>query len=336
MVTAPDAFWTRRNVFVTGCSGFLGSWMVRVLLEKGATVVGLVRDRVPASRLVAEGDIARIVVVNGEITDYHLLERAFGEYEIDTVFHLAAQAIVGVANQNPTATFETNIKGTWTLLEAARRSAGVKRIVVASSDKAYGDHDKLPYEETDPLQGAHPYDVSKSCADLIASTYHQTYDVPVCVTRCGNLFGGGDLNFNRVMPGTIRSILMNERPIIRSDGTYIRDYIYVLDAVYAYLLLAEKMDEPSVCGEAFNFSNEVQLTVLELVEQILVTMGRTDLRPVVLSEVKSEIKHQYLSAAKARRILNWAPAFGVDDGLRQTIAWYRNHFSGAAGVSSHE
>jgi CDP-glucose 4,6-dehydratase len=327
LVSRPDRFWAHRNVFVTGGSGFLGSWLVRVLLDNGARVVGLIRDQVPLSRLTTSGDIDRITSIRGDVTDALLLERVLGEYEIETVFHLAAQAIVGVANHNPTATFETNIRGTWTLLEAARRSAGVKRIVVASSDKAYGDQDRLPYEESDSLRGSHPYDVSKSCADLIASAYHQTYKLPVCVTRCGNLFGGGDLNFNRVIPGTIRSVLMNERPIIRSDGTYIRDYLYVLDAVHAYLLLAEKMEQPEIHGTAFNFSNETQVSVLQLVERILAAMGRNDLPPLVLDDVRAEIKHQYLSAGRARRVLGWQPRFTLDEGLRETIAWYRDAMS---------
>jgi CDP-glucose 4,6-dehydratase len=321
-------------VFVTGCTGFLGSWIVRVLLEKGANVVGLVRDRVPTSQLVSTGDIGRIVVVGGDVTDAILLERALGEYEIDTIFHLAAQAIVGVANHNPTATFDANIRGTWTLLEAARRSASVKRTVVASSDKAYGEHERLPYDESDALQGSHPYDVSKSCADLIAHAYYRTYRLPVCVTRCGNLFGGGDLNFSRIIPGTIQSVLMNERPIIRSDGQYIRDYLYARDAVDGYLTIAEKMDDASLHGEAFNFSTETRLSVIELVDQILALMDRTDLRPVIRNEVKSEIRDQYLSAAKARRLLNWIPRYGMRDGLRETIAWYQDHFSGVATIAS--
>lgn len=325
-VVASRPFWKERTVFVTGCSGFLGSWTVQELLAQGARVVGLVRDRVPDSLLATSGAYGRIATVQGDIADYFLLERALGEYEIDTVFHLAAQAIVGAANVNPMATFEANIKGTWALLEACRRNPRVKRVLVASSDKAYGDQEKLPYEESDPLRGLHPYDVSKSCADLIAGAYHHTYGVPVCITRCGNLFGGGDLNFNRVIPGTIKSAHLGERPIIRSDGTYVRDYIYVRDAVDAYLLLAERMEELSLAGSAFNFSNETQVTVLELVETILELMNRADLRPRVLNEAQAEIKHQYLSAAKAREILNWRPRHGLRDGLVDTIAWYRKHF----------
>jgi CDP-glucose 4,6-dehydratase len=326
-------YWRNRPVLVTGCTGFLGSWMVRVLLEQGAQVVGLIRDQVPQSPLSTRGDLGRITAIHGDITDGALVERVLGEYEIDTVLHLAAQAIVGVANQNPTATFETNIRGTWQVLEACRRVKSVRRIVVASSDKAYGDHEKLPYDETSPLQGKHPYDVSKSCADLIAAAYHHTYGLPVCITRCGNLFGGGDLNFNRVIPGTIRSVIFNEAPIIRSDGTFIRDYIYVLDAVYAYLLLAEKMDDSSLHGSAFNFSNEIQVDVLELVERILRAMNRGDLRPRVLNEVKAEIRHQYLSAARARSVLDWRPRYTLDEGLGETIAWYQDHFRSQPALS---
>ncbi len=268
-------------------------------------------------------------MVRGDVADQALLERALGEYEIDTVIHLAAQTIVGIANRNPLATFETNIAGTWRLLEACRRSPKVKQIVVASSDKAYGDQETLPYDETSPLQGRHPYDVSKSCADLIAQTYATTYGLPVAITRCGNFYGGGDLNWNRIVPGTIRSILRGQRPVIRSDGHYVRDYFYVEDGAAAYMLLAEKLAaQPDLRGEAFNFSNEIQVTVLELVERILALMG-SDLRPDVRNEASNEIRHQYLSAAKARRRLEWQPLFTLDGGLRRTIAWYRD-FLGAA------
>jgi len=240
-----------------------------------------------------------------------------------TVFHLAAQTIVGIANRNPVSTLESNVQGTWSLLEACRRSPAVKQIVVASSDKAYGDHDKLPYDEQAPLQGRHPYDVSKSCADLIARSYADTYGLPVAITRCGNFYGGGDLNWNRIIPGSIRSILYGERPVIRSDGSYIRDYFYVEDGAAAYALLAERLAErPELIGQAFNFSNEIQVTVLQLVQRLLELMD-SKLEPDIRDEVSNEIRHQYLSSAKARRELAWSPLFKLDDGLRRTIDWYR-------------
>ena len=318
-----DSFWQDRSVFVTGCTGLLGSWMTQELVNRGAKVVGLVRDWVPQSRLFTEGLSQKIVTVYGRVEDIATLERTLSEYEIDTVFHLAAQTIVGVANREPLGTFEANIKGTWNLLEACRRVGGVSRIVVASSDKAYGDQEILPYDETTPLQGEHPYDVSKSCADLICRTYFVSYNLPVCVTRCGNFYGGGDLNFNRIVPGTIRSILRGERPIIRSDGSYIRDYFYVKDGVLAYLHLAEQMERQEIWGEAFNFSNELQITVLELVEKIIRLMDRKDLEALILNQVKNEIIHQYLSAQKARRLLNWEPEYSLDEALKETIDWYR-------------
>ena len=319
-------FWGNRNVFVTGCTGLLGSWLSKALVEKGACVTGLIRDWVPRSILLEEDVVSHMNIVRGEVEDYFTLERTLNEYEIDTVFHLAAQTIVGIANRNPISTFETNIKGTWNLLEACRRNPTVKRVLVASSDKAYGEHKVLPYTEEAPLKGSHPYDVSKSCADLIAFTYYNTYKLPVCVTRCGNFYGGGDLNFNRIVPGTIRSVIFNERPVIRSDGTFIRDYIYILDAVEAYLFLAEKMDDPAIHGEAFNFSNEMQLTVLELTKKILELMDRKDLQPIILNEAKSEIPHQYLSSAKAKRILGWKPKYTLNEGLKETIKWYEDFF----------
>ncbi len=317
-------FWVGKNVLITGCTGFLGSHMANELVLLGANVTGLVRDRVPRSNLFSTEAYKKINLVYGELEDRDLLERVLGEYEIDTVFHVAAQAIVGVANRNPIGTFETNIRGTWNILEAARRSPLIKRIVVASSDKAYGDQEQLPYDESMPLCGKHPYDVSKSCTDLISQTYHKTYGLPVCITRCGNLFGGGDLNFNRIIPQTIRSIEKGEPPVIRSDGTFIRDYFYVEDAVKAYLLLAEKMNDLKLEGEAFNFSNEIQLTVLELVNKILELM-KSDLKPVILNQGSNEIRHQYLSAQKAREVLGWNPAYTLEEGLLKTIAWYRNY-----------
>nr|WP_184308837.1 GDP-mannose 4,6-dehydratase [Anaerosolibacter carboniphilus] len=316
-------FWKGKNVLVTGCTGFLGSYLAKELENRGANVVGLVRDLVPNSNLYSEPKISNMCMVNGSLEDLEIIERALGEHEIDTVFHLAAQAIVGVANRNPISTFKANIMGTWNILEACRRSPLVKRVIVASSDKAYGDQEQLPYDENMPLQGNHPYDVSKSCADLIAQAYYHTYGLPVCITRCGNLYGGGDLNFNRIIPQTIKSILGGEAPIIRSDGTFIRDYFYVEDAVSAYLLLAEKMESLQLFGEAFNFSNEIQMNVKELVEMILHLMN-SDLAPVILNKGENEIKHQYLSAKKARDLLDWSPSFSVEEGLKKTIRWYEN------------
>ncbi len=298
---------------------------MKELIDQGANVTGLVRDTVPKSNLYQGEQVKQMNIVQGALEDLDVIERALGEYEIDTVFHLAAQAIVGVANRNPISTFEANILGTWNILEACRRHPLIKRVIVASSDKAYGDQPTLPYDENMPLQGKHPYDVSKSCADLLSHTYFNTYGLPVCITRCGNLYGGGDLNFNRIIPQTIQLVLNGEAPEIRSDGTFIRDYFYIEDAVEAYLLLAEKMEELNLAGEAFNFSNEIQLTVLELVEKILKAMD-SDLKPKVLNQGSHEIKHQYLSAEKARKLLNWSPAHTIDEGLEKTIEWYKAFF----------
>jgi CDP-glucose 4,6-dehydratase len=319
-----SSFWQDRSVLITGCTGLLGSWMTQELVNRGANVVGLVRDWVPQSRLFSVGLDDRIKTVYGKLEDLSVLERTISEYEIDTVFHLAAQTIVGVANRNPLATFEANIQGTWNVLEACRRVGGVSRIVVASSDKAYGDQEILPYDETTPLQGEHPYDVSKSCADLICRTYYVSYRLPICITRCGNFYGGGDLNFNRIVPDTIRSALNEKSVMIRSDGTFIRDYFYVKDGVLAYLHLAEQMDRPEVLGEAFNFSNELQVPVLELVKIVLRLMGKSYLEPQILNQAQNEIKHQYLSAEKARKLLDWYPHYSLEEGLKETIDWYHN------------
>ncbi len=315
-------FWLDRPTFITGATGLVGGWLVRRLIEVGADVICLVRDWVPQSELAQAKLIDRVKIVRGDVRDQTLLERALGEYEIATVIHLAAQTIVTIANRNPVSTFDTNIGGTWALLEACRRSPTVKQIVLASSDKAYGDHEILPYDEETPLQGRHPYDVSKSCADLIAQAYATTYDLPVAITRCGNFYGGGDLNWNRIVPGTIRSVLRGNRPIIRSNGKYIRDYFYVEDGAAAYMLLSEKLGEnKNLYGQAFNFSNEIQVTVLELVKRILKIMN-SDLVPDVKNEATNEISHQYLTAAKAKRVLGWQPLFTFDDGLQRTINWY--------------
>jgi CDP-glucose 4,6-dehydratase len=319
------SFWANRNVFVTGATGFLGRWLTEELLERKANVVALVRDTVATAPFFVDGIANRITSVRGALEDYPLLERALNEYEIDTVFHLGAQAIVGVANRNPLATFETNIQGTWNILEACRRLSRVSRIVVASSDKAYGTHEVLPYTEDTPLCGSHPYDVSKSCADLIALSYHHTFGTPVCVTRCGNLFGPGDLNFSRIVPGTIRSVLQNERPIIRSDGTMIRDYVHVREIALAYLLLAERMDDRALHGMAFNFGTGEPQSVLEITRAILAQSRREDLEPVILNEVKAEIPVQYLSSDRARSLLNWTPQQPLAHHLRDTIQWYRNY-----------
>lgn len=324
------SFWAERPVLVTGCTGLLGSWLTRALLARGATVVGLVRDWVPDSELFRAGLQERVRMVRGDVCEQATMERALGEYEIDTVFHLAAQTIVGIANRNPVSTFEANIKGTWAVLEACRRSPLVKQIVVASSDKAYGTHEQLPYAENAALQGRHPYDVSKSCADLIAQSYAVSYGLPVCVTRCGNLYGGGDLNWNRIVPGTVRAALRGERPIIRSDGSFIRDYFYVEDGADAYLTLAEQLaTRPELIGQAFNFGNDAKLDVLALVHMILRLAGREGLTPDVRNEAQNEIPHQYLDTTKARQTLSWQPRYGLEEGLRRTIQWYQQFFQTA-------
>jgi CDP-glucose 4,6-dehydratase len=323
---ARSPFWIERRVFVTGCTGILGSWLTLALLEAGADVVGLIRDRVPLSNLRLSGAEQRITAVDGDIADGELLERVLNEYEIEVVFHLAAQPLVRLANRAPLGTFETNIRGTWLLLEACRRSPTVKRIVIASSDKAYGDQDTLPYSETAPLQGRHPYDVSKSCADLIAQAYYTTYRLPVAVTRCGNIYGGGDLNWDRIVPGTMRSVLRGEAPVIRSDGTLLRDYLHVADIVEGYLRLAERLEDPALHGEAFNFGMDDPKTVLEIAQAIIAISDCRDLEPIVLNQASHEIGRQYLASDKAHRLLDWRAQYSLEEGLRKTLAWYREFF----------
>ena len=306
--------------------------MVRRLLELEADVVCLLRDWVPESELVQADLIGKTNLVRGDVLDQAVLERVLGEYEVDTVIHLAAQTIVGVANRNPISTFESNIAGTWRLLEACRRSPQVRQIVLASSDKAYGVAEVLPYTEETALQGRHPYDVSKSCADLIAQSYAATYGTPVAITRCGNFFGGGDLNWSRLVPGTIRSVLRGQRPVIRSDGKSVRDYFYVEDGAAAYLMLAERLaGDASLRGEAFNFSNGTPVSVLDLVDRILRMMG-SRLTPDIRNDAPNEIPDQFLDASKARTTLGWRPTFSLDAGLRRTIDWYRKAFEEEAAA----
>lgn len=320
-------FWRDRPTFVTGGTGLLGSWLVKRLVAAGADVICLVRAHKAEHEYVHNREHNDVKVVYGDICDQTTIERALQQFNVDTVMHVAAQAIVSIAKQNPIPTFETNIGGTWNVLEACRKSPSVKQILIASSDKAYGDQERLPYTEESPLQAQHPYEVSKAAADMLASTYAITYKLPVAITRCGNFYGGGDLNWNRIIPGTIRSVLQDESPVIRSDGEYIRDYFYVEDGAAAYMLLAEELAaRRELIGEAFNFSNEIKLTVREIVQLILGKMG-SELQVEIRNEPSNEIRRQYLSSEKARQMLQWKPLFTLDEALEKTITWYKDFFN---------
>ncbi|MCL5004239.1 MAG: GDP-mannose 4,6-dehydratase [Patescibacteria group bacterium] len=320
-----DSFWHSRRVLVTGASGMLGSEVTHQLLSKGADVSVIIRDRVHKSRLYLEDFYRKLNIAYGDITDFEFVERVIGEYEVETVFHLAAQTQVKVGNVSPLSTFNSNIKGTWNVLEAVRlHRPHVRSLVVASSDKAYGDQKILPYNEETALQGRHPYDVSKSCADLVAQSYRVSFNLPVAVTRCGNLFGPGDLNFNRIVPGTILSLMKNEPPIIRSDGQYIRNYFYTKDAANAYLEISENFEK--TVGQVFNVGSEERYSVLDLVSLITEEMG-SSLTPVIKNEASNEIREQYLSIDKVKRVLGWHPKYSVREALKETIAWYKKYFS---------
>jgi len=321
------SYWKGKTVFVTGATGLMGGWLVKALLREGAEIVALIRDQAPKSMLIREGLIDHIAAVSGDLECLPTMQRAIAEYAPHTVFHLAAQPLVQVAKRDPVGTLRANVMGTWNVMEACRL-AGTSNVVVASSDKAYGASDNLPYRETHPLQGRFPYDVSKSCTDLIAQMYAATYGVKTAIARCGNLFGGGDLNFSRTIPGLIKATLAGEPFVIRSDGRFVRDFLYVKDAAESYLILGEKLaEDPSISGEAFNFSLGERLTVLDIVHVTLEIMGRTDLEPVIQNIASSEIREQYLDASKARERLGWAPHYGMKEAIRETVDWYRDHFS---------
>ncbi len=323
-------FWSDKRVFVTGATGLVGSWLVKALLESGSKVTALVRDPDPQSEFYRSGDYQRTTLVSGQLEDYATLERAINENEVDTVFHLAAQPIVGAAYRSPLQTFESNIRGTYNLLESCRQLSGlVKRVIVASSDKAYGDQKNLPYTEDMPLQGQQPYEVSKSCADLIAQSYAATYQLPVTIARCGNIYGGGDLNWSRIIPDAIRSCLRDVPLVIRSDGQFVRDYIYVKDVCRAYMRLAECMDDSQVRG-GFNFSPGKAVTVLELVAVIQDLMNCQHLTPIIQNRAQGEIRSQYLDSTRAEKLLDWTPQFTLENGLSETIDWYRVYLTQAA------
>lgn len=317
-------FWSGRSVLVTGATGMLGSEVTNQLLSSGADVTVIVRDRVHNSRLYLEDLYKKINIAFGDITDFEFVERVIGEYEVETVFHLAAQTQVKVGNASPISTFNSNIKGTWNVLEAVRlHRQRIRSLIVASSDKAYGDQEVLPYSEETPLQGRHPYDVSKSCADLIAQSYWYSFNLPVSVTRCGNLFGPGDLNFNRIIPGTILSLMKDEQPVIRSDGQYIRNYFYIKDAANAYLSISENTEK--TIGQAFNVGSQERYSVVDLVKIITEVMS-SDKSPIIKNEAKNEIKEQYLSIEKVKSVLGWIPKYSVRDALKETVDWYRKYF----------
>ena len=320
-------FWKDRPVLVTGATGLVGSWLVKELLNRESRVTALVLDSEPTSELFRSGDINRISVINGNLDSYEDVSRAVSQSEAKTIIHLGAQTIVGTALNDPISTFKANIQGTWNVLEAARRMPSVvSSIVVASSDKAYGTSKHLPYTEDQPLNGDGPYDVSKSCTDLIAQTYGKTFGLPVTIARCGNIYGGGDLNWSRIVPGTLRDISLGKVTELRSDGSFTRDYVHVLDIVDAYLNLAESTEKLKINGQAFNFSRDEPLSVLDIHKAIYKASNRDYVAPKIIDSAKSEIKDQHLDSRKAKTILNWSSNVSLSEGLALTAEWYTNYF----------
>lgn len=320
-----NKYWKNKSVLITGHEGFLGSWLCKGLIERGARVVGI--DKVNKRPVSVLNNIRNnFTPIKGNIANLKLIETVINKYKPQVIFHLAAEAIVEECYKDPVRTFKSNIQGTWNILETARDKKFIESIVIASSDKAYGSHKRLPYHEDIALKGDHPYDVSKSCADLICYTYFNTYNVPVCVTRCGNIFGPGDFHFSRIVPDTIRCALSNKPILIRSDGNFTRDYIYVEDIVNGYILLAQNIKELRLSGEAFNFSCDKPIPVIELVKKIY-KLANSSPNYRILNKAKYEIRHQYLSSKKARRILRWKSEVTLDEGLKKTIKWYRDYFN---------
>ncbi|MFH2068779.1 MAG: GDP-mannose 4,6-dehydratase [Candidatus Omnitrophota bacterium] len=328
MNTASRSFWKNRKVLVTGYEGFLGSHLTKTLIDAGAKIIGLdIKIRRKETILVKQ-DFAKITIIKGNVVNYKLICDILKRHKISIIFHLAAEAIVGRSQKNPLKTFETNIKGTWNILESSRRAKSIEAIVIASSDKAYGSHKKLPYREDAPLIANHPYDVSKSCADLLTNTYFHTYGLPVAITRCGNIYGPGDFNFSRLIPDAMRSLVINKTLMIRSDGTFVRDYVYVDDIITGYIKIAELMKKNSLSGEAFNLSNEKPITVIKLLKEInKLNLCGNELKHKIMNTAKYEIKGQYLSAAKAWRVLDWKPRYSLEKGLRKTTEWYAEYFN---------
>ena len=327
--TPSREFWSTKRVLVTGATGMVGAWVTRWLADAGAHTVAFISDTDPQSELVRSGYIDRVSVINGRLENYDDVERAINNQEIDSIIHLGAQPIVGAADRSPRHTFESNIQGTWNVLDAARVLGGlVQRIVVASSDKAYGTQPVLPYTEDMSMNGDHPYEVSKSCTDLISTTYARTYGLPVTIARCGNIYGGGDLNWNRIVPGTFRSIARGEQPILRSDGTFVRDYLHVDDIVSAYLLLGERSHEDDLKGQGFNFSDESPLTVMEIYRAICEAAGKAGLEPRILNSAAGEIKDQYLDSTKAHDVLGWRASVSLSEGLAKSWQWYSDLLGG--------
>jgi CDP-glucose 4,6-dehydratase len=324
--------YSGQAVLVTGAQGFVGGWMAQRLLDAGARVVVPQRDIPSDTRFRTEGIEERCDLVMADITDYDEVLRILNEFEVTAVFHFAAQTIVGKANRAPLSTWDSNVRGTYTLLEACRAAvtvaAPLERIVVASSDKAYGDQDELPYREGMPLLARYPYDVSKACTDLIARSYAETYGLPVAVGRFANVFGGGDLNFSRLVPDTARALAKGQRPVVRSDGTPERDWIYVEDAVDAYLTVAGSLDRPELRGRAWNAGLGRAVPVIDLVRTLIRVSGR-DLEPDVQGEgtPAGEIDRQWLDSTAIRDELGWETRVGLEEGLVRTWQWYERRFS---------
>jgi len=317
--------WREVRALVTGGAGFIGSHIARALVKRGAEVFVLDRKFGPSSSFSLMGLEGRVTRIEGDVRDKDAVLEVLASCSITHVFHLAALAVVGEAARAPSVAFDVNVRGTWAVLEAARAYGGCEAILVASSDKAYGEQPRLPYTEDMPLLGSDPYSASKACADIVARSYGLTYDLPVVVVRASNAYGEGDVNMSRIVPSVVVPALRGKRPVLRSDGTLLRDYIYVGDLAEAYLALAERAKEEGVRGEAFNVGSGRPLSVLELTRAILRAVGREDLKPVILGEARGEISRQFVDISRIKERTGWEPKTSLEEGLRRTVEWYREN-----------
>lgn len=318
-----SAFWNGRRVLITGANGFIGAWLSRTLIDLGAQVTGY--DKSDSGALDLHPDVKpRVKIVLGDLTDQAKMEQTLADGQIQTLYHLAAQSNIAIARGGPVPAFESNIRGTWSVLDACRVYGKLETIAVAASNTVYGDHDRHPFDESFALNANHPYSASKACADILARCYAATWGLPIAIARATNTYGGADPNLARIVPGTFLSILRGQQPEIRSDGTPTKGYLYVKDTVNAYRLLGERAAEDAVRGQPVNFHPDKPSSVLELVQTMVNVADRPDLSPRVTGK-PGKYEFEHLTNQRARDVLGWTPQYSLEAGLRETFQWYQAH-----------